>query len=104
MWHASVGYHGKLLVTDEDRLQRAHRMLLGVGDPALGEWTEYGNHGVVHVRRRLSHVEILITGLMMRDIRRTHEARLRYGALPLQSKRAVPEFVYADEVGVPQRR
>ena len=50
----------------------AERALNGVGDASLGEWIEYGNGGVVHVRRRLSVAEAEMVN-PLRDIRGTEE-------------------------------
>jgi len=60
----------------------AERALQGVGDPALGEWREDGNRGVVHIRRRLSAEERASAGnLGVRDIRGSNEERARLRAL-----------------------
>lgn len=49
------------------------RALRGVGDARFGEWVEHGIRAV-HVRRRLSLVEQMATGLVIRDVRGTAEA------------------------------
>ena len=59
----------------------AWRALLGVGDPDLGEWTEQGRRGIIHIRRRLSDAEMKESGLTMRDIRGTPEAQSRLQAV-----------------------
>lgn len=59
----------------------ARQALLGVGDVSLGEWIEEGARGIVHVRRRLSHVEQETFGITVRDIRGTQEERKRLEAL-----------------------
>lgn len=66
VWHASVMSEGW---TDTRGL--AYRALEGVGDAALGEWTEDGP--AFHLRRRLSVAEVIASGLVMRDFRGTVE-------------------------------
>lgn len=59
----------------------AEAALLGVGDPALGEWQERGETAY-HVRRRLSEDEVrLARGLTVRDVRGTPEERRRMAEL-----------------------
>lgn len=58
--------------------QIVRRALRGVGDAALGEWTEQGT--ALHLRRRLTHAEAALVG-PVRDIRDTEEERMRMEAL-----------------------
>jgi len=61
---------------DSERIARD--ALVTVGDPSLGEWTELGRHGIVHVRRRLrAATEAAAYGLTVRDIRGTDDERER---------------------------
>jgi hypothetical protein len=53
----------------------ARRALVGVGDPILGEWSEWTGRAV-HVRRRLSEVEATQVGPVV-DVRGTEEALRR---------------------------
>jgi hypothetical protein len=101
VWHASVSYSGRFKIPEVVRMDRCRHVLAGVGDARLGEWVEVGNHGVLHLRRRLSDAECAEFGLSVRNIRRTHEARERYDLLPRQVKQLVPAFVYLDEIGAP---
>lgn len=48
----------------------AMQALAGVGDSALGEWSGPGNIAF-HFRRRLSAVEVALSGLKMLDLRGT---------------------------------
>lgn len=68
--------------------QIARRALRGVGDAALGEWTEQGR--AFHLRRRLSVAEAALVGTV-RDIRDTDEERARLEAL----RTAVPPTTWA---------
>lgn len=56
--------------------------LEGVGDAALGEWSEDGTHGrgVYHLRRRLSEAEAQHVNAVC-DIRGTEDERRRLRAL-----------------------
>jgi hypothetical protein len=56
----------------------AYAALEGVGDPALGEWTEKA--GAFHLRRRLTAREAYRVG-PVRDIRGTEEERRRFAVL-----------------------
>jgi hypothetical protein len=56
----------------------ARLALEGVGDARLGEWVEH-RRIAVHVRRRLTLDEALVTGPVV-DVRGTPEARQRYDA------------------------
>ena len=53
------------------RVEQVHQALDGVGDAALGEWTE--QHGAIHVRRRLSLREQIEFGLTLVDVRGTDD-------------------------------
>ncbi len=53
----------------------AQEQLEGVGDPELGEWTEWTGRAY-HLRRRLSHQEAKLVGPVI-DVRGTWEARKR---------------------------
>lgn len=88
MWHASVAYHGRLAVPEGEFVDRAMRVLRGVGDASAGEWIEVTSRAV-HVRRRLSADEVEMSGLTPRDIRFTDEAVARFDALPAQVRRVV---------------
>lgn len=82
-------------VSKSTLLRIANRVLDGVGDPGLGEWVEH--HKALHVRRRLTEAEALITGPVL-DIRRTDEARQR--SLALGSRlRFVPAEILENELG-----
>lgn len=95
MWHASASFRGQW-APDSQRRAQTELMLLGVGDPALGEWTD-SRPTAFHLRRRLSLIEA--EGLEMRDVRRTPEAAQRYLALPLAIQERVPDAVFIEEVG-----
>lgn len=65
VWHASAALQRpsglvpvSTLRMDEavDMLLRLRDALAGVGDPALGEWTEHLGHSI-HVKRRLTDAE-----------------------------------------------
>lgn len=74
MWHASVATTGMIpFVSAMGTLAR--RALDGVGDPSLGEWSEWTGRAY-HLRRRLSAAEAEQVGEVV-DIRGTHEADLR---------------------------
>lgn len=101
MWHASVSYHGRLVLPDtgqrfaDPRREHALAMLRNVGDRDAGEWVE-ANENAYHLRRRLTATE---TGsLTVRDIRRTPEAATRLKILPRQVREMIPDFIIADEV------
>lgn len=82
VWHASVAFHGRLLIAAL-ATQRVHRALQSVGDAVAGEWFEIGNYGIVHLRRRLTVHEIHLAGdIVMRDIRGTDEASTRLACVP----------------------
>ena len=79
VWHASAamlpGYP-----PNEQFLQRAALdALQGVGNKALGEWTEWTGQ-YYHIRRRLSHDEQKKVGNML-DVRGTDEAVKRAEAI-----------------------
>src|SRR4051794_9851708 len=77
VWHASAS-----ALTTPTAWSMAERALEGVGDAQLGEWREHGNHGIVHIRRRLSDAEReALGGLGVTDIRGTDEERNRLLAL-----------------------
>lgn len=74
MWHVSTAWQ-RIYLPPEELRRLAHDELLGVGDPDLGEWIEYGT-SAVHVRRRLSAEEERLVGPVI-DIRGTPEAAQR---------------------------
>ena len=82
MWHASGKASRR---RDAERIARA--ALRGAGDARLGEWTEDGGPGVVHVRRRLTPAELEFAGIgpEPRDIRGSGEERDRIAALALDA-------------------
>lgn len=71
MWHASAAPNPgeRLSRGDLERIARAH--LAGVGDANAGEWVEQGDIAV-HIRRRLTGAEALVTGPVV-DVRGTPE-------------------------------
>ncbi len=80
--------------------QRAYAELSGLGDAALGEWTEFSpGSGVFHLRRRLTGVEAAPIGPVL-DVRGTREAQRRLRALPRKLLRLVPADALADEGGL----
>lgn len=97
MWHASVAptrYHLTAQVTE----CLALGALEGVGDVALGQWVERTPRAV-HVRRRLSEAEALVTGPAI-DLRQSVEARERFEA----AKDSLPRMVVLmalQEIGEP---
>jgi hypothetical protein len=79
VWHASAQAGQEAIAW-----AMAARALRGVGDPQLGEWSERGRDGVMHVRRRLTDRErrlarrpLGVDLLQVRDIRGTDEERQR---------------------------
>lgn len=72
------------------------RQLVGVGDPARGEWFEWTGRAF-HVRRRLGAREDLRVGPVV-DVRGTDEARRRAAALG-DLIRVAPAEVLAEELG-----
>lgn len=74
----------------------ALKVLRGVGDPAAGEWFE-DRWPTVHVRRRLTETEALITG-PVRDIRRTPEAVARAESIGSRLAHA-PASIIEHELG-----
>jgi hypothetical protein len=82
VWHAS----GKARKR-RDALGIARAALAGIGDARLGEWTEDGAGGVVHVRRRLAPAELELAGIgpEPRDVRGTPEERERLARLVLDA-------------------
>lgn len=71
VWHASIMPRA-VWVGYEDLERAAHGLLDGVGDRALGEWTEWTGRAL-HVRRRLTEQEAKKVGRVV-DIRGTREA------------------------------
>ena len=96
MWHASVSHHGRFIIPDSVRLERAYRVLRGVGDARSGEWVESTSRAL-HVRRRLTEDEQ--KQVTVADIRRTPEAVARWWALPRQIREFVPAGIIDDEIG-----
>ena len=82
MWHASAAS----TMSNEYHLSKVtRRMLRGVGDRDLGEWSkakELEYMTVVHLRRRLSENEARMVG-DVRDIRGTFEELKRVKAVSL---------------------
>lgn len=77
VWHVSVRSQG--LPWAPVALERmARKELDGVGDPALGEWSEMG--GAFHLRRRLTEAEAAPIGPVV-DVRGTAEAERRLAAV-----------------------
>lgn len=76
MWHASASSP----FGPGTAWAMAERELEALGDPALGEWREPGNGGVVHIRRRLTDEEAARVG-EVRDIRGTDEEARRFARL-----------------------
>jgi hypothetical protein len=96
VWHASVSSRlaGRLLIQ-----QRAYAELDGLGDPALGEWSEYSPDArVFHLRRRLTDAEAVPIG-PVRDVRGTPEAHRRLRAMPRKLLRLAPLEALAEEAG-----
>lgn len=94
VWHVSVASPGipiPALLEAECR-----RQLTGVGDPTLGEWTEWTGRAF-HLRRRLSGREAQRVGPVV-DIRRTSEAMRRAALLGARLRHA-PAEVLDDELG-----
>jgi hypothetical protein len=94
VWHASVATPGipiPALLEAE-----CHRQLSGVGDPTLGEWTEWTGRAF-HLRRRLNDREEQRVGPVI-DIRRTPEA-LRRAALLGELLRYAPREAIDEELG-----
>lgn len=74
VWHASV------VSGSEQRAEAVARsVLMGVGEPIKGEWSEKGG-SAFHIRRRLSDDEQAVIG-DARDIRGTDEEYRRMSAL-----------------------
>lgn len=73
VWHVSV-CNQLTMRPSADLLTIAREELAGVGDPALGEWTEEGS--AVHLRRRLTPEEAQAIGPVV-DVRGTWEAHKR---------------------------
>jgi hypothetical protein len=95
VWHVSVAspYAGVQRAVLEAECER---QIVGVGDPALGEWREWTGHAF-HLRRRLSVREQREVGPVV-DIRGSDEARRRAERLgPLLAH--VPPEVLAEELG-----
>lgn len=79
--------------------QRAYAELSGLGDPLLGEWTDWSpDVRVFHLRRRLTDAEAAPIG-PVRDVRGTPEAHRRLRALPRGLLRLVPPDALAEEGG-----
>jgi hypothetical protein len=96
VWHVSTAPHG-ITLSRVVLEQQARRVLVGHGDPAAGEWTDFT--GVAfHLRRRLTEAEAAKVGPVL-DIRHTPEARRRLLALGSRSV-LVPSEVIAREVGL----
>jgi hypothetical protein len=85
VWHASAAVlPGQGSLSGAALRVIARNLLLGVGDPGLGEWEELGERAF-HVRRRLTPEEARPAV----DIRRNPEARQRINAVAL-AQPAVP--------------
>lgn len=82
MWHASISPRFPLVVNRERRLfEIATEELEHVGDAALGEWREVGEIAV-HLRRRLTAVEMAIGAIDdVVDVRGTDEFTRRIQAM-----------------------
>lgn len=98
VWHASVapGSSGLIVGVRRALEAEARHQLAGLGDPSLGEWTEWTGQAF-HLRRRLNDREQASVGPVV-DVRRTVEARrraLRLGGL----LRYAPDEVLLDELG-----
>lgn len=94
VWHASIATPG---IPIPSRLEHeARQQLAGVGDAALGEWTEWTGRAF-HLRRRLSDREAQRVGPVV-DIRGTPEA-LRRAALLGDLLRHVPPEMLDEELG-----
>ena len=79
MWHVSIAVNPNVGRPSKDEiLEQALRVLRGVGDAHLGEWSEWGN--AFHLRRRLSAKEQERVGVL-RDVRGTPEAKARLDAV-----------------------
>lgn len=80
VWHVSVSWQepGKRLSAAVAR-ELAEAELAGVGDAALGEWTEEGEIAW-HLRRRLSAEEAVRVGPVV-DVRQTWEGTKRRHAV-----------------------
>jgi hypothetical protein len=78
---------------------QARRELAGVGDPRLGEWTEWTGRAF-HLRRRLSAREQRTVG-PVEDIRGSLEAARRYDRLPAQYRALIPPDVADEELHNP---
>lgn len=79
MWHASAAPVPGLLSVRATLQEGAYKALEGVGDAALGEWTEWTGYAF-HVRRRLTAHEAAYVDPVA-DIRGTPEARARLAAV-----------------------
>lgn len=95
VWHVSVASRG-LPYGRGPLEQHAERELVGVGDPHLGEWREWGDIAL-HIRRRLTPAEQAAVG-DVQDIRRTPEAVRRAQRLGRMLTLAPPD-VLVDEIG-----
>lgn len=103
MWHASVSVRPQYARRMPEYKLRpvAYRLLAGVGDARLGEWTEY-NGSYLHVRRRLTPAEAAQVNAPV-DLRGTAEGWERFEKLggdliPLAREMAV------EELGIDPRR
>lgn len=82
VWHVSVSPRFPLMVNRERRLfEIAGDALFGVGDATLGEWREVGNNAV-HLRRRLTAIEMAAGRIdSVCDVRGTEEFTRRIEAI-----------------------
>lgn len=91
VWHASVAPTFAQLNVGTLR-ELAFKQLAGLGDPALGEWTEWTGRAY-HLRRRLTEGEAKSVGPVI-DVRGTYEGRKRLNSV----RRFLPEG-FAEAVG-----
>lgn len=89
VWHVSIAPRLHGLSVDTLR-GLAYEQLAGVGDPTLGEWTEWTGQAF-HLRRRLTESEAPRVGAV-KDIRGTWEAQKRVKAV----LRYLPDPSFAD--------
>jgi hypothetical protein len=86
VWHVSVQHQLRDRFArprpTAEYVERAERVLRGVGDAELGQWVSPGTgNGILHIRRRLSDAERVNLGIEVVDIRGTPEAAERYQAM-----------------------
>lgn len=99
VWHASAAPTSRIVSFGPEILAfHAFAALEGVGDAALGEWTEFTGYAF-HVRRRLSAAEQSVIGPVV-DIRGTPEARWRAEKVRKYVRRGrMGEAVWLEETG-----